>query len=184
MDADALLERIHPLKDVDGFHPYNLGRLAQRNPLLRPCTPYGIIKLLESIDYPFKTGHATVIGASNIVGRPMAFELLLAGSTVSICHRFTDDLKSHVELADLLVVATGKRGVVKPEWIKPGCVVIDVGIHRLDDGRMVGDLDFDAVAERAGHMTPVPGGVGPMTVTMLLENTWLAAELQAIKWCR
>lgn len=177
IDTNLVVERILPRKDVDGFHPYNLGRLAQRRPQLRPCTPYGIIKLLEFYQLSPKGLTATVVGASNIVGRPMALELLLAGATVTVTHRMTKDLEKHVKDADLLVVATGKIGVVPAEWIKPGAIVIDVGIHRLADGRICGDVDFLAAQERAGWISPVPGGVGPMTIWGLLENTFTAAEL-------
>lgn len=176
LDASLLLERIRPDKDVDGFHPYNIGRLAQRMPLLRPCTPKGIITLLQSTGVDLYGLDATVVGASNIVGRPMALELLLAGCTVTVTHRFTRNLAEHVSRSDLVVVATGKPGLVKGEWIKPGAIVIDVGINRLDDGRLVGDVEFSAAAERAGWITPVPGGVGPMTRACLLENTLYAAE--------
>jgi len=176
LDASLLLERIRPDKDVDGFHPYNIGRLAQRMPLLRPCTPKGIITLLQSTGVDLYGLDATVVGASNIVGRPMALELLLAGCTVTVTHRFTRNLAEHASRSDLLVVAAGKPGLVKGEWIKPGAIVIDVGINRLDDGRLVGDVEFSAAAERAGWITPVPGGVGPMTRACLLENTLYAAE--------
>lgn len=176
LDASLLLERIRPDKDVDGFHPYNIGRLAQRMPLLRPCTPKGIMTLLQSTGANLYGLDATVVGASNIVGRPMALELLLAGCTVTVTHRFTRDLVEHVARADLVVVAAGKPGLVKGGWIKPGAIVIDVGINRLDDGRLVGDVEFSAAAERAGWITPVPGGVGPMTRACLLENTLYAAE--------
>ncbi|MEE4464668.1 bifunctional methylenetetrahydrofolate dehydrogenase/methenyltetrahydrofolate cyclohydrolase, partial [Azotobacter chroococcum] len=162
--------------DVDGFHPYNIGRLAQRMPLLRPCTPKGIITLLQSTGVDLYGLDATVVGASNIVGRPMALELLLAGCTVTVTHRFTRNLAEHVSRSDLVVVAAGKPDLVKGEWIKPGAIVIDVGINRLDDGRLVGDVEFSAAAERAGWITPVPGGVGPMTRACLLENTLYAAE--------
>ncbi|AJE15123.1 MULTISPECIES: bifunctional methylenetetrahydrofolate dehydrogenase/methenyltetrahydrofolate cyclohydrolase FolD [Stutzerimonas] len=176
LDASQLLERIRPDKDVDGFHPYNVGRLAQRMPLLRPCTPKGIMALLESTGVDLHGLDAVVVGASNIVGRPMALELLLAGCTTTVTHRFTQNLESHVRRADLVVVAVGKPGLVKGEWIKPGAIVIDVGINRLADGRLVGDVDFAIAAERASWITPVPGGVGPMTRACLLENTLHAAE--------
>ncbi|WP_312939593.1 bifunctional methylenetetrahydrofolate dehydrogenase/methenyltetrahydrofolate cyclohydrolase FolD [Stutzerimonas balearica] len=176
LDASQLLERIRPDKDVDGFHPYNVGRLAQRMPLLRPCTPKGIMALLESTGVDLHGLDAVVVGASNIVGRPMALELLLAGCTTTVTHRFTQNLESHVRRADLVVVAVGKPGLVKGEWIKPGAIVIDVGINRLADGRLVGDVDFTIAAERASWITPVPGGVGPMTRACLLENTLHAAE--------
>ncbi|MCH4813234.1 bifunctional methylenetetrahydrofolate dehydrogenase/methenyltetrahydrofolate cyclohydrolase FolD [Vreelandella neptunia] len=176
LDAGPILERIFPDKDVDGFHPYNIGRLAQRMPALRPCTPKGIMTLLAQSDIAVRGLDATVVGASNIVGRPMALELMLAGCTTTVCHRFTQNLKDHVSRADILVVAVGKPGIVKGEWIKPGAVVIDVGINRQEDGTLKGDLDFAAAAERASFITPVPGGVGPMTVATLLENTLEAAE--------
>ncbi|WP_342242944.1 bifunctional methylenetetrahydrofolate dehydrogenase/methenyltetrahydrofolate cyclohydrolase FolD [Pseudomonas sp. OTU5201] len=176
LDASQLLERIHPDKDVDGFHPYNVGRLAQRIPLLRPCTPKGIMTLLESTGTDLYGMNAVVVGASNIVGRPMALELLLAGCTVTVTHRFTKDLAGHVANADLVVVAAGKPGLVKGEWIKPGAIVIDVGINRQDDGKLVGDVEYDVAEQRASWITPVPGGVGPMTRACLLENTLYAAE--------
>jgi len=176
LDSSLLLERIRPDKDVDGFHPYNIGRLAQRMPLLRPCTPLGIIRLLKSTGVSPYGLNATVVGASNIVGRPMALELLLAGCTTTVAHRFTNDLEEHVRRSDLVVVAVGKPGLVKGEWIKPGAIVIDVGINRMEDGRLRGDVDFDSAAERAAWITPVPGGVGPMTRACLLENTLIACE--------
>jgi methylenetetrahydrofolate dehydrogenase (NADP+)/methenyltetrahydrofolate cyclohydrolase len=176
LDASQLLERIHPDKDVDGFHPFNVGRLSQRMPLLRPCTPKGIMTLLESTGVDLHGQHAVVVGASNIVGRPMALELLLAGCTVTVTHRFTKDLPSHLAQADIVVVAAGKPGLVKGEWIKQGAIVIDVGINRQADGKLVGDVEYDVAAERAGWITPVPGGVGPMTRACLLENTLYAAE--------
>ncbi|MCO6057417.1 bifunctional methylenetetrahydrofolate dehydrogenase/methenyltetrahydrofolate cyclohydrolase FolD [Pseudomonas sp. MOB-449] len=176
LDASQLLERIHPDKDVDGFHPYNVGRLAQRIPLLRPCTPKGIMTLLESTGADLYGMNAVIVGASNIVGRPMALELLLAGCTVTVTHRFTRDLAGHVGNADLVVVAAGKPGLVKGEWIKPGAIVIDVGINRQNDGKLVGDVEYDVAEQRASWITPVPGGVGPMTRACLLENTLYAAE--------
>ena len=176
IDSTRVLEAIHPDKDVDGFHPYNIGRLAQRMPVLRPCTPHGIIHMLETIGETFKGRDAVIVGASNIVGRPMSLELLLSGATVTITHRFTKNLAAHVARADILVVAVGKPGIVKGEWVKPGATVIDVGINRLPDGKLTGDVDFEAAAERAAWITPVPGGVGPMTVAMLLRNTLQAAE--------
>ena len=176
LDASQLLERIRPDKDVDGFHPYNVGRLAQRIPLLRPCTPKGIMTLLESTGADLHGMHAVIVGASNIVGRPMALELLLAGCTVTVTHRFTKDLPGHLASADLVVVAAGKPGLVKGEWIKEGAIVIDVGINRQADGKLIGDVVFDTALPRAGWITPVPGGVGPMTRACLLENTLYAAE--------
>ncbi|MGY4876745.1 bifunctional methylenetetrahydrofolate dehydrogenase/methenyltetrahydrofolate cyclohydrolase FolD [Vreelandella aquamarina] len=179
LDAGPLLERILPSKDVDGFHPYNLGRLAQRLPALRPCTPKGIMTLLEKTGIAVRGMNATVVGASNIVGRPMALELMLAGCTTTVCHRFTRDLEDHVSRAELLVVAVGKPGIVKGEWIKPGAIVIDVGINRQDDGRLIGDIDFAKAQQKASYITPVPGGVGPMTVATLLQNTLESAEHHA-----
>ncbi len=176
LDSDLILERIQPHKDVDGFHPYNIGRLAQRLPALRPCTPKGIMTLLESTGEEIRGKKATIVGASNIVGRPMAMELLLAGCTVTVTHRFTKDLPGELADADIVVVAVGKPGIVKGEWIKDGATVIDVGINRLDSGKLVGDIEFEPAAERAAWITPVPGGVGPMTRAALLENTLQAAE--------
>ena len=176
LDASQLLERIRPDKDVDGFHPFNIGRLAQRIPLLRPCTPKGIMTLLESTGIDLHGQHAVIVGASNIVGRPMAMELLLAGSTVTVTHRFTRDLPGHVAQADIVIVAAGKPGLVKGVWIKPGAIVIDVGINRQNDGKLIGDVVFETALPRAGWITPVPGGVGPMTRACLLENTLYAAE--------
>lgn len=176
IDTETVVERIRPDKDVDGFHPYNIGRLAIRMPTLRSCTPYGVITLLKHTGEPFYGREAVVVGASNHVGRPMGLELLLAGSTVTTCHRFTADLAAHVRAADILVVAAGKPGLVRGEWVKPGATVIDVGINRTADGRLVGDVEFEPARERAAWITPVPGGVGPMTVATLLQNTLLAAE--------
>jgi methylenetetrahydrofolate dehydrogenase (NADP+)/methenyltetrahydrofolate cyclohydrolase len=175
----AVLEAIDPTKDVDGFHPYNVGRLAQRAPLMRPCTPYGVIRLLERSGLQPKGKRAVIVGASNLVGRPMALELLLAGSTITVCHRFTADLRYHVEQAELLVVAVGKPGLIPGEWISPGAIVIDVGINRLPNGRLAGDVQFESARERAGWITPVPGGVGPMTVAILMKNT-LESALQRL----
>jgi methylenetetrahydrofolate dehydrogenase (NADP+)/methenyltetrahydrofolate cyclohydrolase len=172
----AVIERILPSKDVDGFHPYNIGRLAQRIPVMRPCTPYGVIRLLESIGAPFKGQNAVVVGASNIVGRPMSLELLLTGATATVCHRFTVDLREHVSRADILIVAAGKPGLIPGEWVRPGSIVIDVGMNRLPDGHLVGDVGFAAARERAAWITPVPGGVGPMTVAMLMHNTLEASR--------
>jgi methylenetetrahydrofolate dehydrogenase (NADP+)/methenyltetrahydrofolate cyclohydrolase len=171
----AVVERIDPAKDVDGFHPYNIGRLAERNPLIRPCTPYGVIRLLDHIGVSVKGKHCVVVGASNIVGRPMSLELLLLGATTTVTHRFTQDLARHVREAEILVAAAGKPGLIKGEWIRPGAVVVDVGINRMPDGSLCGDVEFEAAAARAGWITPVPGGVGPMTVAMLMQNTLEAA---------
>ena len=176
IDNVKVLERITPDKDVDGFHPYNVGRLCQRAPTLRPCTPRGIVTLLERYNIDTYGLNAVVVGASNIVGRPMSMELLLAGCTTTVTHRFTKDLRHHVEHADLLVVAVGKPGFIPGDWIKPGAIVIDVGINRLESGKVVGDVDFDSASERASYITPVPGGVGPMTVATLIQNTLQACE--------
>ena len=176
LDARRVIEAIDPAKDVDGFHPYNIGRLAQRIPLLRPCTPAGVMQLLAHHDIPVRGRNAVVVGASNIVGRPMALELLLAGATTTVCHRFTTDLKAELQRADIVAVAVGKPELVKGAWVKPGAVVIDVGMNRLPDGKLCGDVEFEAAAERAAWITPVPGGVGPMTVAMLMKNTLDAAE--------
>lgn len=176
IDADKVIEHIAPHKDVDGFHPYNIGRLAQRNPQLRPCTPKGMITMLKRSGITLKGQEAVVVGASNIVGRPMALELLLAGCTTTVCHRMTKDLESHVRRAEILVVAVGKPNFIPGDWIKPGAVILDVGINRLEDGRLVGDVEFDKAKQHASWISPVPGGVGPMTVATLLENTFFAAE--------
>ena len=176
IDAEKVLETIDPHKDVDGFHAYNLGRLAQRRPLLQPCTPLGVMILLDHIKQVYKGKHAVVIGASNIVGRPMALELLIAGATVTICHRFTGDLSYYAKQADILVAAVGKPGIIKGEWVKEGATVIDIGITRLADGTITGDVEFDIAKERAAWITPVPGGVGPMTVAVLMRNTLTAAH--------
>jgi methylenetetrahydrofolate dehydrogenase (NADP+)/methenyltetrahydrofolate cyclohydrolase len=170
-----IIECIRPEKDVDGFHPYNLGRLAQRNPLLRPCTPLGIMGLLNYYQLRVKGKHAVVIGASNIVGRPMSLELLMAGATVTICHRFTHNLEKFVRIADFIIVAAGHMDVVDVEWLNENQVVIDVGIHRLEDGSIRGDVDFKKAKNKVAWLTPVPGGVGPMTIVSLLENTMMAA---------
>lgn len=177
IDANRILELIDIHKDVDGFHPYNIGRLAERRPLLRPCTPRGIMVLLDSIKQTYKGKHAVIVGASNIVGRPLMLELLIAGATTTICHRFTYDLPYFVQQADLLISAVGKPQLIKGEWIKEGATVIDVGITRLADGSLTGDIEFAKACERAAWITPVPGGVGPMTVAMLLHNTMIAAGL-------
>ncbi len=171
IDSEAIIERIDPAKDVDGFHPYNMGRLALRLPLLRPCTPRGIMALLTTAGVDLRGCRAVVVGASNIVGRPVALELLLAGATVTVCHRFTRDLQARVGDAEVLVAAVGKPHLIPGTWVRPGSIVIDVGINCLPDGRLVGDVEPEAARERAAWITPVPGGVGPMTVAMLLQNT-------------
>lgn len=171
LDETSVIERISVSKDVDGFHPYNVGRLAQRIPLLRSCTPRGMISMIESIGVDIRGKHAVVVGASNIVGRPMTLELLLAGCTTTTCHRFTKDLEYHVRQAEVLVVARGKANFIPGEWIKEGAIVLDVGINRLENGKITGDVDFDSAKERAAWISPVPGGVGPMTVATLIENT-------------
>ena len=176
IDSTLVIERIQPDKDVDGFHPYNVGRLAQRIPALRPCTPKGIMTLIQHTGVDTYGLNAVIVGASNIVGRPMTLELLLAGCTTITTHRFTKDLESFVRQADLLVVAVGKAEFIPGEWIKPGAIVIDVGINRLPDGRLVGDVAYVVAAECASFITPVPGGVGPMTVASLIENTLEACE--------
>ena len=176
INAEEILEAIQPDKDVDGFHPYNVGRLVQRIPQLRPCTPKGIMTLLKTTGIDLQGKDVIIVGASNIVGRPMAMELLLAGSTVTISHKFTVNLASKIKLADIVIVAAGVPGLVKGDWIKPGAIVIDVGINRVPEGGIVGDVDFEAATENAGWITPVPGGVGPMTVASLLENTLYAAD--------
>jgi methylenetetrahydrofolate dehydrogenase (NADP+) / methenyltetrahydrofolate cyclohydrolase len=175
IEQSAIIEKIDPTKDVDGFHPYNVGRLALRVPLIRPCTPFGVTKLIEHVGVSPMGKHCVVIGASNIVGRPMALELLLMGGTITVCHRFTGDLAPYVNSADILVVAVGRPGIIRGEWIKRGSIVIDVGMNRTDSGKLCGDVDFEGAVERAAWITPVPGGVGPMTVAMLMKNTLEAA---------
>lgn len=177
IDSQAVLERIEPHKDVDGFHPYNVGRLVVKMPLMRPCTPKGVMTLLEAYGIDPKGKKAVIVGASNIVGRPQALELLLSRATVTICHSATQNLADEVAAADILVVGVGIPNFVKGEWVKPGAVVIDVGINRLEDGSLCGDVEFDVAKERASMITPVPGGVGPMTIATLLENTLHAASL-------
>lgn len=177
---EFVIEHISPAKDVDGFHPFNIGRLAVRQPTLRSCTPFGVMKMLQSIGLELLGLNAVVVGVSNHVGRPMALELLLAGCTVTSCHRHTRDLRGNVAGADIVVAAAGKPGLVKGEWIKPGAIVVDIGITRLADGTICGDVGFAAAKERAGWITPVPGGVGPMTVATLMENTLLAQELREL----
>ncbi len=176
IDATALIDRIDARKDVDGFQAENVGRLVLRQRGLRPCTPKGVMTLLAHTDRPVRGRNAVVIGVSNHVGRPLILELLLAGCTTTGCHKFTASLESEVRRSDIVVVAAGKPGLVRGEWIKPGAVVVDVGINRLEDGRLVGDVEFAPAAERASWITPVPGGVGPMTVATLMENTLEAAE--------
>lgn len=177
INSQAVLERILPHKDVDGFHPYNVGRLVVKMPLMRPCTPKGVMTLLEAYGIDPKGKKAVVVGASNIVGRPQALELLLARATVTVCHSATQNLAEEVGAADIVVVGVGIPNFVKGEWIKPGAVVIDVGINRLENGKLCGDVEFEAAKERAAMITPVPGGVGPMTIATLLENTLQATEL-------
>ncbi|MDD7805294.1 MAG: bifunctional methylenetetrahydrofolate dehydrogenase/methenyltetrahydrofolate cyclohydrolase FolD [Endozoicomonas sp. (ex Botrylloides leachii)] len=176
INTENIIESIRPDKDVDGFHPYNIGCLIQRKPLLRPCTPKGVMTLLESTYEPIRGKNAVVVGASNIVGRPMTMELLMAGCTTTTAHRFTEDLAEEVSRADILVVGAGKPKLVKGHWIKPGAIVVDIGINRLPNGKLVGDIEFDAAQQRAKWITPVPGGVGPMTIATLLENTLYACE--------
>ena len=177
LDADALVDRIRPAKDVDGFHPWNLGRLAQRRPVLRSCTPKGVMTLLAHTGIPIRGLDATIVGASNHVGRPMSLELLLAGCTVTVTHKFSRTTREHVQRSDLVIAAAGRPGLIRGDWIRDGAIVIDVGINRLGDGSIVGDVDFEAARMRAAWITPVPGGVGQMTVATLLENTLLAARL-------
>lgn len=179
LNSDLIIEHINPLKDVDGFHPANVGKLVLRQPGLRPCTPKGIMTLIKSTNVDTTGLDALVIGASNIVGRPMGLELLLAKCTVTTTHRFTKDLESKVRSADLIVVAVGKPGFIPGEWVKEGAIVIDVGINRLDNGKLVGDVDFEVAKNKAKFITPVPGGVGPMTVASLIENTLIACEQSA-----
>ena len=178
IDPDAVTERIDPAKDVDGLHPYNVGRLVLKRPLLRPCTPYGCMMLLRDTGEDLVGKHAVIIGQSNIVGRPMALELLMARCTVTICHSATRDLPGVVRGADILVAAMGKARFVQGDWIKPGAIVVDVGMNRDGEGKLCGDVDFAGAKERASWITPVPGGVGPMTIATLLANTLRAVELQ------
>jgi methylenetetrahydrofolate dehydrogenase (NADP+) / methenyltetrahydrofolate cyclohydrolase len=177
IDEETVTERILPTKDVDGFHPYNVGRLTLRMPLLRPCTPKGIMTMLEKTGIDLVGKDAVIIGQSNIVGRPMALELLAARCTITVCHSKTKDLEEKIKNADVVVAAVGIPRFVKGEWIKNGAIVIDVGINRLDDGKLCGDVDYDSAKENASWITPVPGGVGPMTVATLLENTLQAAQM-------
>lgn len=176
IDVQAVIERIDPSKDVDGFHPYNLGRLAGKAPTLRPCTPYGCMRLLDAYGIDPMGKKAVIVGASNIVGRPVALELLMARATVTVCHSKTADLPAELAQADIVIAAVGIPEFIKGEWLKPGAVVIDVGINRLDDGRLVGDVEFEPAYEKASAITPVPGGVGPMTIACLLQNTLEACE--------
>jgi methylenetetrahydrofolate dehydrogenase (NADP+) / methenyltetrahydrofolate cyclohydrolase len=178
-DTNRVTDAIDPAKDVDGLHPLNTGLLAQKRPKLRPCTPYGVIKLAEAYGINLSGLRATVVGASNIVGRPMALELLLAGATVTVCHTRTKDLKAEVERADVVVAAVGKASFVPGEWIRPGAAVFDVGINRGASGKLAGDVEYESAARRAGWITPVPGGVGPMTIAMLLSNVVAAAFFRA-----
>jgi len=179
VDANRVMDAVDPRKDVDGFHPVNTGLLAQKRPRLRPCTPYGVIRLAEDYGIALTGLRATVVGASNIVGRPMALELLLARATVTVCHTGTRELREEVGRADVLVAAVGKAGFIPGDWIRPGAVVFDVGINRSASGKLVGDVEFEAAAARAAWITPVPGGLGPMTIAMLLSNTLDAAYLRA-----
>ena len=181
ISIDAIIEHISIDKDVDGFHPYNIGRLVVRQPTLRSCTPFGVIKMLQAANIDLMGLDAVIIGVSNHVGRPMALELLLAGCTITSCHRHTKELSRKVRSADLVVVAAGKADLVQGDWIKQGAIVVDIGINRLADGTICGDVDFNAAKARAGYITPVPGGVGPMTVATLMENTLLALELNEAK---
>lgn len=176
IEKTRVLEYIDPKKDVDGFHPFNIGRLLQREPILRPCTPYGIVTMLKSTGVNLSGLNAVVVGASSIVGRPMALELLLLGCTTTITHSRTKDLAEHVKRADIVVAGVGIANFVKGDWIKPGAIVIDVGINRLENGKLVGDVEFDEAVKRASFITPVPGGVGPMTVATLMQNTLEACE--------
>jgi methylenetetrahydrofolate dehydrogenase (NADP+)/methenyltetrahydrofolate cyclohydrolase len=179
VNADRVMDAVDPAKDVDGFHPVNTGLLAQKRPRLRPCTPFGVIRLAQEYGIGLTGARATVVGASNIVGRPMALELLLARATVTVCHTGTRDLRSEVERAEVVVAAVGKAAFIPGEWIRPGAAVFDVGINRTAAGKLVGDVGFEAAAARAGWITPVPGGLGPMTIAMLLSNAVDAANLRA-----
>lgn len=178
---ERIIECISPDKDVDGFHPYNIGRLAVRQPTLRSCTPFGVIKMLEATNIKLMGLDAVVVGVSNHVGRPMILELLLAGCTVTSCHRHTKNLAKIIKEADLVVAAAGKAGLIQGSWIKPGAIVVDIGINRLENGSLAGDVDFNSAKKLAGWITPVPGGVGPMTVATLMENTLLALEIKEAK---
>ena len=177
INETIVIETINPSKDVDGFHPYTIGRLMQRIPLLRPCTAIGVITMLEAIEIDPKGMNAVIVGASNLVGRPLNLELLLKGATTTVCHKFTKNLKDHVMSADILAVAVGKPNFIPGSWIKEGAIVFDIGINRDENGKLTGDVDFDSAKEKASWISPVPGGVGPMTVAMLIKNTLLASEL-------
>ncbi len=179
INESRVLEAISPLKDVDGFNPYNVGRLVTGKPLFQPCTPYGVIKMLERLDVKIEGSEAVVVGRSNIVGKPVAIMLLQKHATVTICHSRTKDLKGKVKGADIVIAAVGVPEMIKGDWIKPGAIVIDVGMNRLDSGKLVGDVEFDAASKVASAITPVPGGVGPMTITMLLYNTLHSAKEKA-----
>ena len=179
INNDVIFENISPLKDVDGFHPKNIGLLAIKQPQLRSCTPYGVMKLIKATQLVIQGLDAIVVGSSNHVGRPMALELLLGGCTVTICNRYTQKLQQKIELADIVVAAAGIPGMIKGSWIKPGAIAIDIGINRLESGKIIGDIEFDIAKTRAGFITPVPGGVGPMTVATLMENTLLAQKLSS-----
>ena len=179
INNDVIFENISPLKDVDGFHPKNIGLLAIKQPQLRSCTPYGVMKLIKATQLAIQGLDAIVVGSSNHVGRPMALELLLGGCTVTICNRYTQKLQQKIELADIVVAAAGIPDMIKGSWIKPGAIAIDIGINRLESGKIIGDIEFDIAKTRAGFITPVPGGVGPMTVSTLMENTLLAQKLSA-----
>ena len=177
INETIVIETINPTKDVDGFHPYTIGRLMQRIPLLRPCTAIGVITMLEAIEIDPKGMNAVIVGASNLVGRPLNLELLLKGATTTVCHKFTKNLKNHVMSADILAVAVGKPNFIPGNWIKEDAIVFDIGINRDENGKLTGDVDFDSAKEKASWISPVPGGVGPMTVAMLIKNTLLASEL-------
>ena len=177
INETIVIETINPSKDVDGFHPYTIGRLMQRIPLLRPCTAIGVITMLEAIEIDPKGMNAVIVGASNLVGRPLNLELLLKGATTTVCHKFTKNLKDHVMSADIVAVAVGKPNFIPGSWIKEDAIVFDIGINRDENGKLTGDVDFDSAKEKASWISPVPGGVGPMTVAMLIKNTLLASEL-------
>ncbi|MDC0186503.1 bifunctional methylenetetrahydrofolate dehydrogenase/methenyltetrahydrofolate cyclohydrolase FolD [Gammaproteobacteria bacterium] len=177
INETKIIESIDPIKDVDGFHPYTIGRLMQRIPVLRPCTSIGVITMLDAIGIDPMGKHAVIVGASNLVGRPLALELLLRGATTTVCHKFTKDLKSFVHQADILAVAVGKIGIIPGSWVKKDAVVFDIGINRDENGKVTGDVDFETAKEQASWISPVPGGVGPMTVAMLLKNTLIASNM-------